>query len=153
MSILLSDPGMDNPTLWNFGKVEIKFSKPLDPLSINESFKNFQKPKLEHTFAPEETNKTSIASPIFSALIILVTILYLKYLKSIGINFDNFPKHSTNQMIYSILFIFVIVLYGYFLFLFWVKFNILQTLIVFLITSIPGSVVIFKTISKVEIQI
>lgn len=62
MSILISDPSMENPILWNFGKVEIKFNKPLDPLSITESFKNHQKPKLEHTFAPEEHTKTSIVS-------------------------------------------------------------------------------------------
>jgi len=62
MSILISDPALENPILWNFGKIEVKFSKPLDPLSINESYKNQQKPKLEHTFAPEEHNKTSIVS-------------------------------------------------------------------------------------------
>lgn len=60
MSIILSDPGMDNPIIWNFGKIEIKFSKPMDPLSINESFKNPQKPKIEQSFAPEEHSKTSL---------------------------------------------------------------------------------------------
>ena len=62
MSIILSDPGMDNPIIWNFGKIEIKFSKPMDPLSISESFKNPQKPKIEQSFAPEEHRKTSIVS-------------------------------------------------------------------------------------------
>lgn len=62
MSLLLSDPGLENPILWNFGKLEVKFSKPLDPSNVEESYKNYQKPKQEHTFAPEEHRKTSIVS-------------------------------------------------------------------------------------------
>lgn len=57
MSILISDPGMDNPILWNFGKIEMKFSKPLDPTNSEESNKNPQKPKIEHVFQPENKNK------------------------------------------------------------------------------------------------
>lgn len=53
---------MDNPIIWSFGKVEIKFNKPLDPLNQNDSYKNVQKPKIEFTFPTEEENKSSIVS-------------------------------------------------------------------------------------------
>jgi hypothetical protein len=62
MSIIISDPSQDNPILWSFGKVTIKFNKPLDPMNIVESYKNVQKPKIEYTFAPENQDKKSIVS-------------------------------------------------------------------------------------------
>lgn len=62
MILILSDPNLDNPILWSFGKIEIKFSKPLDPLNSEESFKNVMKPKIEHVFQPEQENKSSIVS-------------------------------------------------------------------------------------------
>lgn len=62
MSIIISDANIDNPIIWNFGKIDIKFNKPLDPLSLDESFKNVQKPKIEWNFQPEEQNKSSVVS-------------------------------------------------------------------------------------------
>ncbi len=67
---------MDNPIIWSFGKVEIKFNKPLDPLNQNDSFKNIQKPKIEFTFPAEEENKSSMVS--FFIIIILVNIHILR---------------------------------------------------------------------------
>ena len=64
MSIIISDPAIDNPVFWSFGKINIKFSKPLDPLSIKDSYKNEIKPKLEYTFNEENFNKSSIVSVI-----------------------------------------------------------------------------------------
>ena len=59
---------MDNPIIWSFGKVEIKFNKPLDPLNQNDSYKNVQKPKIEFTFPTEEENKSSIVSLYYNYL-------------------------------------------------------------------------------------
>jgi len=153
MSIILSDPSLDNPVFWNFGKIEIKFSKPMDPLSITESYKNQQKQKIEHSFTPAATNKTSKVTPIFSLLILVVFGLYLNYLRNANVNFDKFPRENKNHAFMAFLYVVVISLYAYFLFLFWVKFNILQTLFILAITGIPGSVIIFKTMIYVQIDI
>jgi len=153
MSILITDPGIDNPILWNFGKIEIKFNKPLDPLSIGEDFKNINKPKLEHTFAPVQHTKTSLAAPIFSVIIILVTLIYMKYLKSNGMNFRNFPRVDKSLQIISFLFVFIVIFYAYLLFLFWIKLNIIQTIFILIVTSVPASIVVFKIITNVEIEI
>ena len=60
MSIIISDPTIENPVIWSFGKILIKFSKPLDPLNVSESYKNIIKPKIEYTFNEEKNNYSSI---------------------------------------------------------------------------------------------
>ncbi len=60
LTLILSDVTMDNPVIWNFGKIEVTFRKPLDPSNLSNNFKNIQKPKLEASFEAEEsTNKNS----------------------------------------------------------------------------------------------
>lgn len=54
LTLVVSDPGFDNPMIWNFGKLEVKFRKPLDP-SITPSFKNKNKEKMEPYFPPEQS--------------------------------------------------------------------------------------------------
>jgi len=55
----VSDPSFDNPIFWNFGKVDLKFSKPKDPSDVTPSYKNHQKQKMEPNYA-EETKDPKI---------------------------------------------------------------------------------------------
>ncbi len=55
MTLLVSDKNIDKPAIWNFGKVDVKFMKPMDPTNVNPTYKNIQKPKMEYVFAPENT--------------------------------------------------------------------------------------------------
>jgi hypothetical protein len=58
LTLILSDTTMENPVIWNFGKIEVNFRKPLDPSNLSYNFKNIQKPKLEPYFEVEQsTNK------------------------------------------------------------------------------------------------
>lgn len=58
LTLILSDATMDNPVIWNFGKIEVNFRKPLDPSNLSYNFKNIQKPKMEPHFEVEQsTNK------------------------------------------------------------------------------------------------
>lgn len=61
LTLILSDTTMDNPIIWNFGKIEVNFRKPLDPSNLSTNYKNAQKPKMEPYFEPEQsTNKNYI---------------------------------------------------------------------------------------------
>jgi hypothetical protein len=61
LTLIVSDIALDNPVIWNFGKIEVKFKKPLDPSNLSSSYKNPQKEKMEPYFAPEESpNKNFI---------------------------------------------------------------------------------------------
>lgn len=60
LTLMVSDAGLDNPIIWNFGKLEVKFRKPLDPTNIVPSYKNQLKEKMETTFTPEESPNKNI---------------------------------------------------------------------------------------------
>ncbi len=63
LTLIVSDVGLDNPMIWNFGKVDVKFKKPLDPTNLNPSHKNIQKDKMEPHFPEEESpNKNIVVS-------------------------------------------------------------------------------------------
>jgi hypothetical protein len=55
MTLIVSDTAFENPMIWNFAKVDIKFRKPLDPSNLSSSHKNILKPKMEPHFPPEES--------------------------------------------------------------------------------------------------
>jgi hypothetical protein len=46
---------------WNFGKIEIKFKKPLDPSNMTPSYKNIQKEKMETSVAHDESQNSKTA--------------------------------------------------------------------------------------------
>ena len=77
----------------------------------------------------------------------------MKYLKSNGMNFRNFPRVDKSLQIISFLFVFIVIFYAYLLFLFWIKLNIIQTIFILIVTSVPASIVVFKIITNVEIEI
>ena len=60
MTLIVSDNNLDKPALWNFGKLEVKFMKPMDPSNVNPTFKNVQKPKMEFVFAQENTKSNYV---------------------------------------------------------------------------------------------
>ncbi len=65
LTVILSDTALDNPIIWNFGKIEAKFRKPLDPSNLSMTYKNIQKPKMEPSFPPEVSiNKNFIVKSI-----------------------------------------------------------------------------------------
>lgn len=65
MTLLVSDKNIDKPAIWNFGKLEVKFQKPMDPTNVNPSFKNIQKPKMEYVFAPENPQSNIMVMILF----------------------------------------------------------------------------------------
>ena len=66
MTLLASDKNVDKPAIWNFGKIDIKFMKPMDPSTLNPTFKNIQKPKMEYVFAPENNRSNLVVIIIFN---------------------------------------------------------------------------------------
>lgn len=54
LSIIVSDPSLDNPIFWNFGKLDMKFQKPKDPTDVTPSYKNNQKQKMEPNYTEEK---------------------------------------------------------------------------------------------------
>jgi hypothetical protein len=60
LTLIANDITFDNPVIWNFGKCEIKFKKPLDPTNIHSSYKNIMKPNMEPTFEPDVSPNRNI---------------------------------------------------------------------------------------------
>jgi hypothetical protein len=60
LTLIVSDVGLENPMIWNFGKLDVKFRKPLDPTNLNPSHKNVQKEKMEPAFPAEESPNKNI---------------------------------------------------------------------------------------------
>lgn len=151
MSLIMSDPTQENPSLWSFGKINIKFSKPLDPLNAIESLKNIQKPKLEYVFPPEEKDKSSIFTMIFCSLIVIISLVYMVSINANN-NLRNLGKKFPDSLV-SLSFIAVIFGFALLLVAFWIKLNIIQTLIIIGVLSVPASFVLYKAIVKVEIDL
>ena len=63
-----------------------------------------------------------------------------------------FPKSGAN-FIFSFLFVVFVLLVTYVLILFFVKLNILQTMLALLILGLPGTFVVYKALSKANIEV
>lgn len=73
LTLIVSDASLDNPIIWNFGKIEVKFKKPLDSSNIAQNYKNIQKDKLEPSFAPEESASKNLMVNIIKIFLVIVT--------------------------------------------------------------------------------
>lgn len=60
LTLILSDSGLDNPVFWNFGKTEVKFKKPLDPMNLSPSYSNAQKPLMASNIVIEEVKTNTL---------------------------------------------------------------------------------------------
>jgi len=154
LTLIVSDVGLDNPMIWNFGKLEINFRKALDPSNLSQSYKNIQKERMEPTFPVEESpTKNIVSSLVFSTLILLVVGYYLIYMVQIKANIENFPKRNKTAMAYSLQFVLVLLLITILLVAFFIKLNIIQTLLIVLAIGGPGSFIIFKALSHISIEV
>ena len=153
ISIIMSDPNIKEVLKWEFGKIEISFTKPSDPQDVLNSLKNNLQPKMEPTFSPEpKREKNLLIGSIFSFIILGLTFMLLIILIKSDSNVNNFPKHSFGFLM-NILFIGVLGSVAYILFLFWIKLNILQTMFIFVIMSIPASFIVYKALKNHKIEI
>lgn len=65
LTLIVSDAGLENPMIWNFGKLEIKFQKALDPSNLAQSYKSPQKEKMEPSFPVEQSANKNIVVIIY----------------------------------------------------------------------------------------
>ena len=153
ISVVMSDPTIENVLEWDFGQIQISFTKPSDPLDEERSLKNKLQPKMEPTFSPEpKREKNLVIGSAFSVIILLLTFLLLIVLAKSGSNINNFPKESFGFLM-NVLFVGVLAVVAYILFLFWTKFNILQTMFFFVIMFIPVSFIVYKALKNHKIEI
>ena len=151
--IVMSDPTIKNILTWKFGEIVISFTKPSDPLDEQKALKNKLQPKMEPTFSPEvKREKNMTIATIFSGVILLLTVLLFVVLAKSNSNIQNFPK-STFAFLMNVLFVGVLGLFAYILFLFWTKYNILQTMFCFVVLFIPVSFIVYKALKNVRIEI
>lgn len=67
---------------------------------------------------------------------------------------SRFPRASQKSaFLFSLAFVILILLFTYVFFLFFLKLNIIQTLLAIVILGIPGSAVVYKTLSNHIIEI
>jgi hypothetical protein len=153
LSIVMSDPIMKNVLKWDFGKISISFTKPTDPLEQINSLKNKLQPKMEPTFTPEpKREKNLVVATVFSFIILFLTLLLIIVLVKSGSNISNFPK-GTFAFLMNNLFIGVLLVVAYVLYLFWTKYNILQTMFFFVIMFLPASFIVYKALKNHKIEI
>ena len=153
ISIVMSDPTIKNVLKWDFGQIRITFTKPSDPLDQERALKNKLQPKMEPTFSPEvKREKNMVVASIFSFIILLLTLLLFIILAKSDSNIKNFPK-SSFAFLMNVLFIGVLGIVAYVLFLFWTKYNILQTMFFFVIMFIPASFIVYKALKNHKIEI
>ena len=151
--IVMSDPTIKNILTWKFGEIVISFTKPSDPLDEQKALKNKLQPKMEPTFSPEvKREKNMTIATIFSGVILLLTVLLFVVLAKSNSNIQNFPK-STFAFLMNVLFVGVLGLFAYILFLFWTKYNILQTMFCFVVLFIPVSFIVYKALKNLRIEI
>ena len=153
--IVMSDPTIKNILTWEFGEIMISFTKPTDPLDEQKALKNKLQPKMEPTFSPEvKREKNMTIALIFSGIIIVLTILLFIVLVKSDSNIQNFPK-SKNAFAFlmNVLFVGILGLFAYILFLFWTKYNILQTMFFFVVLCIPVCFISYKALKNHRIEI
>jgi hypothetical protein len=71
-------------------------------------------------------------------------------LKKFKANIDNLGK---TNLIFSVLFIMFIFLVAYVLVIFFLQLNIVQTLFIFGILSVPGLIITYKALSSINIDV
>ena len=153
ISIIMSDPIIKKVLQWDFGQIRISFTKPSDPLDEQRALKNNLQPKMEPTFSPEvKREKNLVVASIFSLIILILTLVLFIVLVKSESNVSNFPKRSF-AFLMNVLFIGVLLIVAYVLFLFWTKYNILQTMFFFVIMSIPASFIVYKALKNHTIEI
>ena len=153
ISIVMSDPTIKNVLKWDFGQIRISFTKPSDPLDEQRALKNKLQPKMEPTFSPEvKREKNLVIASIFSLIILFLTLLLFIVLVKSDSNVKNFPQSSFGFFM-NVLFIGVLGIVAYVLFLFWTKYNILQTMFFFVIMFIPASFIVYKALKNHKIEI
>ena len=91
-------------------------------------------------------------SSVFSFIILFLTIILFVVLIKSDSNINNFPK-SSFAFLMNIMFVGVLVIVAYILFLFWTKFNILQTMFIFVIMFIPVRFIVYKALKNHKIEI
>ena len=153
LSIVMSDPIIKSVLKWDFGKISISFTKPTDPLEQINSLKNKLQPKMEPTFTPEpKREKNLLVATVFSFIILFLTLLLIIVLVKSGSNISNFPK-GTFAFLMNNLFVGVLLVVAYVLYLFWTKYNILQTMFFFVIMFLPASFIVYKALKNHKIEI
>lgn len=90
---------------------------------------------------------------VFCSIILLLLAAYFIYVQKSRANLSNFPKSSQSGFIYNIAFVIFVMLIAYILVLFWLKLNIVQTILALLVIILPGSVVVFKAMSHINIDV
>lgn len=90
---------------------------------------------------------------LFTGSLGIVTFYYLIFLRNFNVNIENFSKGKKTQTLFYILFILFILMTAYVLVLFFVKLNIVQTLFVLGVISIPGLIITYKALSSITIEV
>ncbi len=153
MQIIISDPRIKTVQFWEFGSIAISFTKPTDPLEEEQHLKNHLQPKMEPTFSPETNRaKNQTIGVIFSMIILGLTFALVIVLIRSKSNISNFPQGSFGALM-NLMFMTILGVVVYILFMFWIKWNILQTMFYFVVMLLPASFIIYKALKNHQIEI
>ncbi|CAD8050962.1 unnamed protein product [Paramecium sonneborni] len=130
VELLLADPNIV-PIRWNFLKIDTKFQA--QTTLQNDSFYKLPQ-EIIHQFAQEQPQVPFLFVSFFVFVIVLAFLFFLRILSNLKLAYDKLPKD--NQ---GIVYVFLALIIGLFvvLTLFWIKLNLIETVTILGILSVP----------------
>ncbi|KAJ1124011.1 hypothetical protein NDU88_002475 [Pleurodeles waltl] len=88
--LIIGDPTLENPILWNMADVVIKFPEEDAPATVQSKTLFAPKPDIQHLFREPEKRPPTVVSNTFTALVLSpLLLLFILWIK-IGANISNF---------------------------------------------------------------
>lgn len=151
VSVIACSPFIKAPLKWDFCSIKINFRKPMDT-SYEEDYKNVMKPKMLPTFTHEMKLSPNYGfSFIFCSLISLSFLGLLHIISKNNANLNNLPSKS--KFLYCFLMLILLGFVALLLVLFWIKLNLVQTLGIISLLSIPGVFIVYNAMKSIKIDI
>ncbi|MCO5551030.1 hypothetical protein L7F22_004526 [Adiantum nelumboides] len=132
LEILIGDAAMDNPVMWNLGTVELDLPEPpegaVKPSTLAQAPSKYgPKPEITHIFRPADKRAPPTLSNTFLILSLVPLLGYLVGLKLLNTNLKNLPSSGLPALAALFFHLGIASILGLYV-LFWLKFNLFQTL-------------------------
>eukprot|EP00250_Pteridium_aquilinum_P024368 c2897_g1_i1 orf=270-2327(+) len=146
IELIIGDAAMENPAMWSLGTVELDLPEPPEG-TTKPSFlaqvpsKYGPKPEITHVFRPADKRAPPTLSNPFLILSLLPLLGFLVGLKLLNTNIKSFPSSGLPMLAAVVFHVGIASILGLYI-LFWLKFNLFQTLkllgVLATLLTVPG---------------
>ncbi|KAI5075553.1 hypothetical protein GOP47_0009629 [Adiantum capillus-veneris] len=132
IEIIIGDAAMENPVMWNLGTVELDLPEPpegtVKPSALALATSKYgPKPEITHIFRPADKRAPPTLSNPFLIFSLVPLLGFLVGLKLLNTNMKNFPSSGLPTVAALFFHLGIASILGLYV-LFWLKFNLFQTL-------------------------